>query len=281
LLSLRDLAAQDEIGKAEQRNALLLCDCCDFLRVLLSRSKVIKAERNPAENHETEHPSGRNRERFKPLPGLCRERVRFPVALELKVDVRSIEVEHGNPVSVAFTLKCLLRRTKGFEGFCEPTHLHESDAVEGEGFRFLVDHSNLFELPARTLSERGRIAGDVELEIDLRLIEVAETKVHQASRIPEVRPNPCERLECFAVTTPEEEKIRSVVARLDTQFLHTKRSSELLGSYIHRVRLFESIEAAERISEILVDECGRPLIAGGFENLECLGVVVAGSLVLV
>ena len=133
--------------------------------------------------------------------------------------------------------------------------------MKGECFRFLVNHSNLFELAAGALSERGRIAGDVELEIDLRLIEVAETKVHEASRIPEVRPNPCERLECFAVTTPEEEEIRSVVARLDPQFLHTKLRSELLGSHIHRVRLFESIEAAERISEILVDQCGRPLIA--------------------
>ena len=66
--------------------------------------------------------------------------------MERQVYIRSVNLEQGNPVVVAFDFESLLGRAKDVQCFTEALHLHERDSVKRSGLRLLIAHSDLVEL---------------------------------------------------------------------------------------------------------------------------------------
>ncbi len=96
-----------------------------------------------------------------------------------------------------------------------------------------------------------------------------------------MRSHACEGLQRITVASTEKRQVCAVIAGLRAKLLHIELARHLLGPLIHALGLVESVQTAEGISKILVNQRRRSPVACGLEHIEGLFVVVAGGLVLV
>src|SRR5206468_9403785 len=92
-----------------------------------------------------------------------------------------VNVEERNPIVVAFHFEDLLGNAKGLQCFIEVLHLHKRNTIKCSALRLFVVHSVLIELFGCAVRKGCSLVRQVELEIDVCFVQVAQRDVERAA----------------------------------------------------------------------------------------------------
>ena len=149
--------------------------------MLFSSGDVVERERYSSQDDQAQHAAGGNSENLKTLQGVGGQRLRVRVTFKRQVDIRLMQVQYSHPVSIAFQLESLLCRLEHFQRFGEALHLHERNTIISPRFRFFVAHPDIAELFDRPLRKGRSVFRQVELQVNLGFVEVAQSDVARAA----------------------------------------------------------------------------------------------------
>ncbi len=102
-----------------------------------------------------------------------RQRPRFQKACEQILHLGAVQFERRCPVKVVLLFEYSLRLGKDFERLRRLLNVHQPNAHKRPGFGFLVFHAELLEALGGSLGEVESVTGKVQVQIDLRFIQVA------------------------------------------------------------------------------------------------------------
>ena len=98
---------------------------------------------------------------------------RFPEPSNKKMNLRAVQLQRSRPIQVVLPFKNLLGFAKHLERFVTLLVVGQSNADESQRFRLLIAHGELLETPGCPLGQCERVAGKVQLKIDLGFIQIA------------------------------------------------------------------------------------------------------------